>query len=137
MISETVQIALVTFASGAVGAFFGYLGARYSANAQIRKSAMNAYFSARLDAYTLYYNKYAAYIQDANNPECLADLLNSISRVRLVSSDKTSALLEELSQTLSQITPLSTPPEDFNWLRGQILVSMQEDLRCFQRRRFS
>ena len=92
---------------------------------------MTIFFRARLEAYAYFYDCYAEYIKDVNNPEKYATLLNSISKARLVSSERTSTILEELAPLFGKIAPDTAPDNDINSLRGELLLSMQNDLRTF------
>lgn len=102
--SDTVQIAIITFLSGAVGAICGVIGShlssKTSAKAEIQKAALDKYFNSRMNVYSNLMSAFESFNNNWKSEEFRVALYKEISCACLVASDKTHDALIKFQKSI-------------------------------------
>ena len=129
--SETVVIALITFASGAFGALTGIIGGIVSANiaakAQMKQTVIQEQFNVRVKAYQQVFSAHTTFSANENDPKRLEAFLTAIQQACVISSAPTSAALILWQETISPKVPSSVRKAAMT----DALIAMQRDLDNF------
>lgn len=124
--SETVQIALITLASGAFGSIVGaistYAVAKRAAKAQLQQIIVRENYAARLAAFQSLLDTHAALLAGNYNLDLTEAFISAVNRASLVASPLTVVeinLFREstLNQTENRV--------------GAVVNAMQKDLAVF------
>lgn len=140
--SETIQVALITFASGAIGAIAGviggYISSRCAAQADLKKAVFSSFVERRLSAYMEFLTAYADYLTlpcSDRSTEMTMSFGLVANKAKLVSSYATSEAITAFalflpSYDLKNPTPKSK--EKFDALKGKAFTLMEQDLHSFE-----
>ncbi len=139
--SETIQVALITFSSGAIGAIAGvvggYISAKCAAKAEMEKAVLSAFFEKRVAAYTQVYQTFPPVLscskgkRDTDAVIALACAINSAS---LVASRETADALTAFALALSNYDFDSSSKEEktsFDKAKEKAFNCMERDMRTF------
>lgn len=125
-ISETIIIALITFASGALGTIVGAISAhkasKLAAKNQLQQIAIRETYAARLSAYQEVFEAHANLLSSGNDESLEKVFIIAINRACLVSSPQTVVEL-----TLFQNCTLSRSGNRVS----AVVTAMQKDLAIF------
>ena len=124
--SETIQTALITFASGALGSVVGaisaYVVAKHAAKGQLRQIIVQENYAARLAAFQSLLEAHTSLISGNYAPDLIAAFISAANRASLVASP--AAIVE--------ITLFRESTLDRTENRMSAVVSaMQKDLSVF------
>ena len=132
--SETVQVALITFLSGLVGAIAGVVGsviaARTSAKAQIEQTVVQEYFKQRVNAFDAVLAAERE-LELANwSSEAKEKYSEVVSSACLVASpDASKAILKYHDAIIAHITDMDCLGD----LKASAILEMQRDLAVFMK----
>lgn len=140
--SETIQVALITFASGAIGAIAGviggYISAKCAAQVELQKAVFSSFVERCLSAYTEFFTIYSDYLctpcseRDIKITQSFGLAAN---RVRLVASYETSHAVADFARFLPEFDLQNTDPklnEKFESLKDRAFSCMEQDLHSFE-----
>lgn len=139
---DTIIIALITFASGAVGAIAGVLGgyisARCAAQAELQKAVFSSFVERRLSAYSEFHTAYGDYVctpcseRDVQKAQSFALAAN---KARLIASYETAQAIGALALFLPEYDLKTTDPklkQKFDTLKEKAFSLMEQDLHSFE-----
>ncbi len=139
--SDTVQIAIITFLSGAVGAICGIIGShlssKTSAKAEIQKAVLNKYFNVRMNAYTKLISAFDYWGNNIKDDVARSHLSKEITCAYLVASDKTKDALMHFQDACYSLSEENKDSKEFklsgNFVdaRIQLFECMHHDLLHF------
>ena len=123
---DTVAIALITFASGAVGALAGIVGTWVSARKQVQQTVIQEYFRVRLELFTSVWDAYSAFVNNRSD-ETRRRFIQAINSACLVASPNTAAHLRvfQTSVLFGNNAVLESSAT------ADAMLQMQCDLNCF------
>lgn len=127
---DTVLIALITFASGFVGAVSGYLTARMSAKEQRKRESQAALFHSRLSAYTAFIEALENWSNDPTVLTKKAYLFRKTTEASLVASEDTWKCMDKVQLYVlrfSEDIPDSIRRQ-FLMDKSDMIKSMRKDL---------
>lgn len=128
--SETVQIALITFLSGFGGAILGLIGgiaaAKINANAQTKQTVVQEYFKRRADAFTRVFRADIAAIAYPKDIQSVQELRAAIEEALVVASPDTTVRLLLFRDAL-----LSHDDKRITSAKTDLAIAMQRDLTIF------
>lgn len=128
--SDTVLIALITFASGFVGALSGYVTAKMSAKEQKNREAESLLFQTRLKTYSEYLEALKQWSDDPLNPKEKRHLFRKTSEASLLSSDETDKFLDRVQMYVHKFNGeiSESAHNEFLMNKSLMLNSMRKDL---------
>lgn len=125
-ITETIVIALITFASGALGTVVGAISthkaSKLAAKNQLQQIAIRETYAARLSAYQEVFEAHASLLSSGDDKSLEKRFITAINRASLVSSPQT---VVELA--LFQDSTLSRSENRVS----AVVIAMQKDLAVF------
>lgn len=144
--SDTVQIAIITFLSGAVGAICGVIGAhissKTSANAEMQKESLNLYLTARLNAYNKVCDEISNFAEAQFNIDVEIKLSSTIYKAILVASPETAKALHNYHDCFladaQRARDAKQQNVSFSWSNeyqaslNKVFDAMQNDLLSFK-----
>lgn len=134
--SETVMIALITLASGAIGAVSGafatIFAARHGAKVQLQQSVLKEYFAARLSAFNAVYDAYKHYTRNADDLAMRIQLLDAVNRACLVASQDTARALEKFAAKIPLDDSSQEKIDAFHSARMSAFHAMDNDMKQFK-----
>lgn len=135
-LSETIIVAITTFASGAIGAILGaigtYLASKHSAKIQLQQSVLKEYFSARLRAFNAIYDAYERYAGNTDRLEYRIALLDAVNRACLVASRETAQALERFAAEVPIDDGGLAQSDAFHSARIVAFRAMDSDMQKFK-----
>ena len=123
--TNTIVIALITFASGAFGAVIGAFGSVYAAKITARRQLIQALFSSRIQAYRALLDSAVEYERNFNDLKMLADFYASVHAAELLASEPTRKAIADFKERMKDKDFLSDSTRS---AREQMLNAMQQDL---------
>lgn len=145
--SETVKVALITFASGFLGALIGALSAFVSAKSAERREWNRLLHSERKDCYTALVHNYHMFVARitsytleqvplsvAEEQELFNQFQISYSTALLLCSKKAESALTALYCCASMMGENRIIPPNANVVYTQAIKAMQEDTRIYKRK---
>lgn len=129
-IPDTILVALITFASGFVGALFGYLTAGMSAKKQAEREARSMVFNARSSAYKDFLEALEHWAITPESPEAKALLFRKASEAALLASDQTGTYLDKVQSYVLAYSGKTTSEMRKQFLsdKSALLDAMRKDL---------
>ena len=129
-IPDTVLVALITFASGFVGALFGYLTAGMSAKKQAERETRSLVFNARFSAYKDFLEALEHWAITPETPEAKALLFRKASEAVLLASDQTGEYLDNVQSYVLVYSNKTTAEARKQFLsdKSALLSAMRKDL---------
>ena len=129
-LADTVLIALITFASGFVGALFGFLTARMSAKEQRKRESEATIFQSRLSAYSAFLEALEKWSKMVSDRAAKAHLFRMTSEAALVASVHTGQCLDKVQAYVLRYNDSVTKEERQQFLldKSELLSSMRDDL---------
>lgn len=123
--SDTIVVALITFASGAIGAVVGAVSSILMTKYNAQKEWASSFHKSRSDAYSHLLDCAVYYEKDFNSTIKLAELFSAINAAELVASDETRSAISAFKKCLMGKDFRSATFVD---ARSQMISSMQSDL---------
>lgn len=123
--SDTIVVALITFASGAIGAVVGAVSSILMTKYNAQKEWASSFHKSRSDSYSHLLDCAVYYEKDFNNIAKLADLFSAINAAELVASDKTRSAISAFKERMLAKDFRSAT---FVEARSQMISAMQSDL---------
>lgn len=129
-LTDTVLIALITGATGFVGAFFGYLTARMSSREQRKRDSEAAIFRSRLSAYSAFLEALANWAIMKDDEKARSYLFRKTSEAALVASDHTWKCLDKIQAFVLLHSNSATKEEHQQFLldKSELISAMRDDL---------
>lgn len=128
--SDTVLIALITFASGFVGALSGYVTAKMSAKEQRKREVDAMLFQTRLKTYSEFLEALEKWAVTPGNVIAKAHIFRKISEASLVSSAESAKYFDEVQLYIDQYEGKRNPEQSESFLasKAYLLSSLRKDL---------
>lgn len=129
-LADTVLISLITFASGFVGALFGFLTARMSAKEQSKRESEATIFHSRLSAYSAFLEALESWSAMVSNRTAKAHFFRMTSEAALVASVHTWQCLDKVQAYVLHHNDSVTEAEHQQFLldKSELLSAMRDDL---------
>lgn len=130
--TDTVQIALITFASGFFGALFGFLTARMAAKEQSKRETQATMFQSRMAAYTAYLEALEKWAITPTDKIAKAYLFRKTTEAALLASQQTWFFLDRVQQyalRYSESIPEANRTQ-FLMDKSALIEEMRKDLAC-------
>lgn len=127
--SDTVLIALITFASGAVGSIIGYFTARHSERMSLVKDARRTTYEHRVSAYSACVDAFLNTGNERLSHESLSRMKKAFATATILAPRRTSNILSELHEL---IVRGELDMEHLHALEADMLDAMRADLDEFE-----
>ncbi|WP_154658717.1 hypothetical protein [Agathobaculum desmolans] len=134
--SETILIALITFAAGAVGAICGVIGAAKSARitqtSQMHRAVVQQFMQARVSAFSALLDEWSRFVCSDYDLSNVQRLISAIEKASMLTTPGTTALLMNFRKQLFEYA-LSSPrtsaqAETLSDAAMDLRVALQSDL---------
>lgn len=102
--SETVIIALITFAAGAIGAIFGAISsiksARIAQTSQMHQAIVAQFMQSRVATFSLIFEQWSKFVYAEYDPAVVPQLIAAIEKSSMLATPSTTAILMDFQKEL-------------------------------------
>lgn len=125
MFTETIIVAVITFASGSIGALLGVIGSVISARINAKTKFGESLYLSRSSAYKNFLDAAVDFERNFNDLEKLSVLHSARNAADLMASELTR---QRISDFMEKIQSRDFMSDDSRRIRCELVVAMQKDL---------